>query len=78
MSHLRVKGVHINADHFAEHKNVKALKADDRKLFAHISKEEQEEAYAELWQQLHPEEKQKPAPPPKESEKSDAAEAETK
>lgn len=67
MNHVRIKGVHINADHFTDHKTIKALKADDRKFFSHLSKDQQEDAYSELWQHLHPEEGQKPAPPPKDA-----------
>ena len=45
----RIKGVHINVAHFKEHKNVKSLKADERKIFAHLSLEDQEAAHQELF-----------------------------
>ena len=45
----RIKGVHINVAHFKEHKNVKSLKADERKIFAHLSPEDQEAAHQELY-----------------------------
>lgn len=45
----RIKGVHINVTHFKEHKSLKSLKADERKIFEHLSIDEQESAHQELY-----------------------------
>ena len=58
--HAKIKGVHVNVPHFKCHKNIKSLKADVRKIFEHLSTDEQEVAYNELMElvsSLHKEEK---------------------
>lgn len=47
--HARIKGVHVNVPHFNGHKNIKSLKKDERKIFEHLTPEESESAYDELF-----------------------------
>lgn len=62
MKKVKIAGVSINLDAFKDYKSLAELKNEPLKIFEHLSKEEQDKAYADLWNELDP--KKKNAEPP--------------
>ena len=52
MNHAKVSGSHVNLDHFASFKTLKDAKANGPQIFDHLSGDDKDKAYDELWKAL--------------------------
>jgi hypothetical protein len=50
----KIKLVDVNLDAFADKKNVADLKKEEGRIFDHLSKDDADAAYAELWDAINP------------------------
>jgi len=73
MRTVTVVGVHINLDQLGSFKNLKELKSKGDQIFDHLSGEEKDKAYDELWKVGYSTSTDQPATPAPGIEAADAA-----